>query len=637
MKNFLVVIFLLCVCHVGAQTEYTIKSIATLNSKYDDIACTRFDAGVIFMTCTENDLVNDYSWNSPPPFHLELARRGNTFSDWTKDGLLFEHEKDDVGPASYNPLDSTLYFSTVKNYGLARGTNLKIYGVKWNGEKWMEPRLLPICVKDADFTHPYFDPARRLLVFSSNMHGGQGGMDIWFMYMLDNSWGEPVNPGMMVNSPANEIFPSVQNGDIIYASNQAGGLGGYDLRRAFGSQQWKSSANLNPPFNSAGDDITLLYLTEEKLILTSNRTGGVGGDDLYLVEQVVPEAEFNKFSAMLECHGQPHDQTQVTIINEFGEVISTQVTDSTGHVDLSLLRYNRNYRIQLGGVDPSIYTDCVMVVYDDNENKIRELRFNINGFADLELLPLSFTELQLLSLEDQSILTINIEGQLFNNQPGDVGRDEPVTILDENGIPVAIAYTNDIGRFRFTKVEPQMEYTFKLSPETSASNVLITDRGDKITLPVLNAEINYTRVQPGEAIELVNEYNEKIFVSPRDLFVINRIYYEYNSAKLTGEALSQLDQIGIIMKRNDQIGIELRSHTDSRGNDDYNLKLSERRAESAVKYLMSRGISARRFKAVGLGETALLNECDDGVECSDPEHSINRRSEIKLIRMPEVR
>jgi outer membrane protein OmpA-like peptidoglycan-associated protein len=325
------------------------------------------------------------------------------------------------------------------------------------------------------------------------------------------------------------------------------------------------------------------------------------------------------------------------ITNEYGELVSAQLCDSAGRVDLSMLRFGHGYRIQLGGVDPSIYADCILKIRDEKGNVLREIKFNMNGFADLELLPLSFTELNLLPLEDESVLRINIEGQLYHQQPGDVGSDEPITILDEEGIPLAIAYTNSSGRFRFTDVKPQSEYTFKLSTETAARNVLITDKGEKITLPVLDAEIKYLRVIPEEAIELIDEYNQKIVVSPKDLFVINRIYYEYNSSKLTGEASAQLDQIAMVMQRNPKILVELRSHTDSRGDASYNKMLSAKRAKSAVAYLNKKGISANRFKAEGLGEEELINECADGIECSDPEHSINRRTEIRLSKMADSR
>ncbi len=78
--------------------------------------------------------------------------------------------------------------------------------------------------------------------------------------------------------------------------------------------------------------------------------------------------------------------------------------------------------------------------------------------------------------------------------------------------------------------------------------------------------------------------------------------------------------------------MELSSHTDSRSAADYNLKLSQRRADAAKKYIVEKGIAQNRIVAVGYGETRLLNRCADGVECSEEEHQLNRRTEIKTIK-----
>lgn len=637
MRRFLIVYIIFLACNVCRAQQFQARPLTQLNTGANEIACSRFDDQLIYMSGTESDLVNDYQWDSPPPLRLYTAKHGKTYSEWSGREKFFRDAANDLGPMCFVAADSVAYFCTSENFGKTKGDHLKLYQSKWDGDNWLEPELLPFSDEKADCAHPYYDASARLLIYSSNCTGGYGGMDIWYVYRLEHGWGEPVNAGMMVNTSYNEIFPGYDSGDIIFSSDQPGGLGGYDLKKALGNQQWKAVVALNEPFNSAGDDIGLVRLTDEKWVLSSSRNGGAGGDDLYIVERIIPQEEYNPYLAELSCAGQPHDHTSLIIVNEYGELISNQVCDSLGRIDISMLRFSHGYRIQLGSIDPSLYADCVLIIKDEKGNKLREIKFNLNGFADLELLPLSFVQLNLLPLEDESVLRINLEGQLFDEEPGDVGRDEPVTILDEEGNPVAIAYTNDSGRFRFTKVEPQAEYTFRLSKETAARNVLITDKGEKITLPVLNAEIQYTRIHPDEAIELVDEYNRKIVVSPKDLFVINRIYYEYNSSKLTGEASAQLDQIGIVMQRNPKIMLELRSHTDSRGDASYNKTLSAKRAKAAVRYLTSKGIATNRFKAEGAGEEELLNECSDGVTCSDPEHSINRRTEIRISYLPQAR
>ena len=73
------------------------------------------------------------------------------------------------------------------------------------------------------------------------------------------------------------------------------------------------------------------------------------------------------------------------------------------------------------------------------------------------------------------------------------------------------------------------------------------------------------------------------------------------------------------------------SHTDSRGNDDYNMSLSQQRANSVVNYLVGKGISRSRLVAKGYGETRLVNRCANGVECSEADHKKNRRTEFRII------
>jgi hypothetical protein len=80
--------------------------------------------------------------------------------------------------------------------------------------------------------------------------------------------------------------------------------------------------------------------------------------------------------------------------------------------------------------------------------------------------------------------------------------------------------------------------------------------------------------------------------------------------------------------------IELSSHTDARGNDDYNQQLSQRRAQSAKNWIVSKGIVADRIQAVGYGEQQILNHCANGVDCNDDEHRFNRRTEFKIISGP---
>jgi outer membrane protein OmpA-like peptidoglycan-associated protein len=114
-------------------------------------------------------------------------------------------------------------------------------------------------------------------------------------------------------------------------------------------------------------------------------------------------------------------------------------------------------------------------------------------------------------------------------------------------------------------------------------------------------------------------------------FKANNIYYDLDKCEIRADAAIELDKIILIMKDNENIRVEMRAHADSRGSDEYNFKLSLKRAKSALDYLISNGIEKSRVSALGYGKTQLVNHCKEGAICTEKEHQANRRVEIKLI------
>lgn len=109
------------------------------------------------------------------------------------------------------------------------------------------------------------------------------------------------------------------------------------------------------------------------------------------------------------------------------------------------------------------------------------------------------------------------------------------------------------------------------------------------------------------------------------------IFYELGSARITPASKKIIDETLLPLLNSKPVSIELMSHTDSRGNDDFNMSLSQQRANAVVNYLVSKGISRSRLSAKGYGETRLVNRCSNGVECSEAEHQKNRRTEFRVI------
>jgi peptidoglycan-associated lipoprotein len=109
-------------------------------------------------------------------------------------------------------------------------------------------------------------------------------------------------------------------------------------------------------------------------------------------------------------------------------------------------------------------------------------------------------------------------------------------------------------------------------------------------------------------------------------------WYDFDKSNIRPDAAKELDKLVTILIENPTIWIELGSHTDSRGNDQYNQWLSQSRANSAVQYIIDRGIDKSRITAKGYGESVPVNQCTNGVVCSEADHQLNRRTEFKIVK-----
>ena len=118
-----------------------------------------------------------------------------------------------------------------------------------------------------------------------------------------------------------------------------------------------------------------------------------------------------------------------------------------------------------------------------------------------------------------------------------------------------------------------------------------------------------------------------------DQLVLKDIYYDYDKATLRPLSIVQLDKAYDYLVKNPGVKLELSSHTDSRATNDYNQALSQRRAQACVNYLIKvKGIAANRIVAKGYGETRPVNGCTDGAPCTEEEHQMNRRTEIRVLK-----
>ena len=189
-----------------------------------------------------------------------------------------------------------------------------------------------------------------------------------------------------------------------------------------------------------------------------------------------------------------------------------------------------------------------------------------------------------------------------------------IELKKTDGSVVNTTASDTAGHFQF-RIEGETDYKYLASKNGyfSASN----------TVAALHKNQDSTLIVAYTQVTL-----NKIF--PQKMLVIPNIYYDYDKATLRPESKLVLDSIMIFFKENPDLTIELGSHTDSRGSDAYNLKLSQARAQSAVDYLISKGIPTDRLLAKGYGETKLVNNCGNGANCTEEEHQKNRRTTFRV-------
>ena len=244
------------------------------------------------------------------------------------------------GSATFNSKRNMMYFTRCP-HEKKKAFGCDIWVSKTVGTNYSEPVMLPLKPQqDKDDTtmvtigHPTLSADDKLLIFSSNMKGGQGGKDLWKVSLDKNGMptGAVTNLGKEVNTPKNEMFPFLRNnGDLYFSSNGVAGMGGMDIFRAekTGDDTWGHVENMKSPINSAGDDFSIVFDgDEDRGFFTSNRPGGKGEDDIWRF--YVPDMVFALQGVVKDKKtGEPLPDAKVEIVGTDGSNFST-LADANG-------------------------------------------------------------------------------------------------------------------------------------------------------------------------------------------------------------------------------------------------------------------------------------------------------------------
>lgn len=179
------------------------------------------------------------------------------------------------------------------------------------------------------------------------------------------------------------------------------------------------------------------------------------------------------------------------------------------------------------------------------------------------------------------------------------------------------------------------DFRFQLDSDRSYTAIIIRNgyHPDTVQFNTIGIFDDYT---VNKTVTLKVKPETKRIVKRNEPILLKSIYFDFNDDKILPEAESDLAYLKTLMDQYPDLVIELSSHTDSRGDNEFNMKLSQRRADSTKRWLVNEGIDSKRIKAKGYGETRLLNKCKDKVKCSEEEHQLNRRSEFKIIAGPQT-
>jgi outer membrane protein OmpA-like peptidoglycan-associated protein len=181
------------------------------------------------------------------------------------------------------------------------------------------------------------------------------------------------------------------------------------------------------------------------------------------------------------------------------------------------------------------------------------------------------------------------------------------------------------------KTNEQGEFIYNTDCETSYR----IEASKKYFIPVSKEIKTSNKNKENKKIELILPIDEFVVLRDKVMIDINTIYFDYDKFNIRRDAALELDKVVAIMKKYPKLIVECGSHTDSRGPDEYNNILSEKRAKATVDYIVSKGIAPNRITGKGYGETQLTNNCSNGVKCTEEAHQLNRRTEF-VIANPEI-
>ncbi|MBI3136136.1 MAG: OmpA family protein [Bacteroidetes bacterium] len=355
------------------------------------------------------------------------------------------------------------------------------------------------------------------------------------------------------------------------------------------------------PFNS--DDYSCGHpsITPDgkTMYFVSDMPGGYGGTDVY--RTTLENGQWSSPENLGPVINTAGNELFPYIHSDGTLYFSSNAHNSMGGLDVFLTYYYNNRWMKPENLNYPLNTTSDDFGYVLNTN-------NITGFVSS-----SRTDKDELYAFEKKPPVFNLYGMARKK-----GTDIPVEGVT---VEITVGSSNDAvtmvsgkdGKFHY-KLNPEEEY------HLLCTKIGCFTRTDKISTIGLKYSENFYADF---------EVEEIILDKP---IVLENIYYDFDKWAIRPDAAAELDKLVKLLKDNPTLYIEMGSHTDARGTDNYNLVLSDKRAKAAVDYLVSRGIDPKRLTWKGYGETVPVNECVNKVTCDEDKHQQNRRTEFKVTK-----
>jgi outer membrane protein OmpA-like peptidoglycan-associated protein len=505
--------------------------------------------------------------------------------------------------ASFTPDSTKVYFTRNNYYNGKTGTSsvgkiikLDIYSSDVDGLKWTNDQEFAYNNDEYSVGHPSLSADGETLYFVSDMPGGYGATDLYVTKKDGEKWGTPQNLGPEFNTEGNEMFPYVdKEGTLYFASDGHGGLGGLDNFKVKQTAQksWGKIKNIGAPINSSYDDFGMIYGKDKSLgYFTSNRPGGKGSDDIYSFEDHGVDLEGIVVDAKT---GKPICKSSVTMNTKTTDKKDgPKQTECDGYFEFSVVT-NTDYCFE-AGADGYLSNNTVCATTKGvKPGETVKVKIPLQKDDPTSLTVLVIDKATKSPIASAKVALSNSCNDSIQNSETDAAGTTCHMVKCGCGF---IASANATG---YLPGSGEGSTRKDNCPQVKCSE----GGGDTII------------------IEL-----EKIIIVAVEL---KDIYYDFDKWNIRPESEPQLNILLGFLKENADAVVEIASHTDARAPYDYNIRLSQKRAQSVVDWLVSHGIERSRVKPKGYGETKLRNSCSDDVKCSEYEHQRNRRTEFQVI------